>query len=165
MMNLRSWPTCVSSRSLLTGSSLSISRVRSRRSGVGPVGPARHGGSQAGLIDDRPVTTHWSYTDDLTRNFPRADVRPDRLYIDDGDVLTSAGLAAGLDLCIHLVRRELGAAAARDLARWNVIAPHRDGGQAQFTAPVGAEAGDPLCADLTQDSERLHDVQGVGRDG
>ncbi|MGO9752679.1 MAG: DJ-1/PfpI family protein [Solirubrobacteraceae bacterium] len=88
---------------------------------------------QAGLIDDRPVTTHWSYTDDLTRNFPRADVRPDRLYVDDGDVLTSAGLAAGLDLCIHLVRRELGAAAARDLARWNVIAPHRDGGQAQFT--------------------------------
>ena len=92
---------------------------------------------QAGLIDDRPVTTHWAYTDDLARQFPRARILPGQLYVDDGDVLTSAGLAAGLDLCIHLVRRELGAAAARDLACWNVVAPHRQGGQAQFI-PAGS---------------------------
>lgn len=91
--------------------------------------------AQAGLLDGRPATTHWHYCDDLAARHPRVEVRPDVLYVDDGDILTSAGLAAGLDLCLHLVRREAGAAAATRLASWNVVAPHREGGQAQFIAP------------------------------
>lgn len=90
---------------------------------------------QAGLLDGRPATTHWHWCEDLAARHPQVDVKPDVLYVDDGDVLTSAGLAAGLDLCLHLVRREAGAAAATRLASWNVVAPHREGGQAQFIAP------------------------------
>ena len=90
---------------------------------------------QAGLLDDRPVTTHWAFADDLARQFPRARVQPRKLYVDDGDLLTSAGFAAGLDLCIHVVRHHCGATAARELASWNVVAPHRHGGQAQFIPP------------------------------
>lgn len=96
---------------------------------------------QAGLLDRRPATTHWDYAEDLVRAFPRVDVQRDRLYVDDGDILTSAGLAAGLDLCLHVVRRERGAARALDLARWNVVAPQRSGGQAQFI-PTPAPAMD-----------------------
>ena len=87
---------------------------------------------RAGLLDNRPVTTHWAFADDLARRFPRAPLQPGKLYVDDGDLLTSAGFAAGLDLCIHVVRRHCGAAAARDLACWNVLPPHRQGGQAHF---------------------------------
>lgn len=90
----------------------------------------------AGLLDGRPATTHWEYCGDMRRLYPLVDVRPDVLYVDDGDILTSAGLSAGMDLCLHVVRRELGAAAASDMARWNVMAPHRDGGQAQFIPPA-----------------------------
>lgn len=88
--------------------------------------------AHAGLLDGRRATTHWAYCDELARAFPAVDVDPEPLYVDEGDILTSAGLAAGLDLCLHLVRRERGAAAAARLARWNVLAPHREGGQAQF---------------------------------
>lgn len=95
----------------------------------------------AGLLDHRPATTHWAYCDQLATTFPTADVRPQPLYVDDGDIVTSAGLAAGLDMCLHIVRRELGAAAAARLACWNVVAPHREGGQAQFIPPVTATAG------------------------
>lgn len=91
--------------------------------------------AQAGLLDGRPATTHWAYCDDLARTYPSIDVQPDVLYVDDGDVLTSAGLAAGMDLCLHVVRLHAGAAAASRLASWNVTAPHRDGGQAQFIPP------------------------------
>lgn len=87
---------------------------------------------QAGLLDDRPATTHWAYCDDFAEMFPAVKLDPHALYIDDGDVLTSAGLSAGLDLCLHIVRREMGASAAAELARWNVAAPHREGGQAQY---------------------------------
>lgn len=66
----------------------------------------------AGLLDGRPATTHWEYCDDMRRLYPRVELRPDALYVDDGDILTSAGLSAGMDLCLHVVRRELGAAAA-----------------------------------------------------
>jgi transcriptional regulator GlxA family with amidase domain len=97
---------------------------------------------QAGLLDDRPVTTHWAFADDLARRFPRARVQPGKLYVDDGDLLTSAGFAAGLDLCIHVVRRRCGTAAARDLACWNVLAPHRQGGQAQFIPPPRTNVDD-----------------------
>jgi AraC family transcriptional regulator, transcriptional activator FtrA len=86
----------------------------------------------AGMLDGRRATTHWGYCDRLAAEHPAVDVDPDVLYIDDGDVLTSAGIAAGMDLCLHVVRGDLGADAATAIARWNVVAPHRDGGQAQF---------------------------------
>src|SRR6185436_17619781 len=71
----------------------------------------------AGLLDGRAATTHWMHADDLARRYPEVDVRPDVLYIDEGDVLTSAGKTAAVDLCLHLVRRDLGAAAANAVAR------------------------------------------------
>ena len=89
----------------------------------------------AGLLDGRVATTHWMHADDLARRYPQVDVRADVLYIDDGDVLTSAGKTAALDLCIHLVRRDLGAAAANGIARRLVVPAHRSGGQAQFITP------------------------------
>lgn len=86
----------------------------------------------AGLLDGRPATTHWSSTDHFQRLFPRVRVDPDVLFVDDGDVLTSAGVAAGLDLCLHLVRRDHGSAVANAVARRTVVPPYRDGGQAQY---------------------------------
>ncbi|WP_458690524.1 GlxA family transcriptional regulator [Nocardia tengchongensis] len=88
--------------------------------------------ARAGLLDGRPATTHWGYCDLFADLFPAVRLDPHALYVDDGDVLTSAGLSAGLDLCLHIVRRELGASAAAELARWNVTPPHREGGQAQY---------------------------------
>jgi len=89
----------------------------------------------AGLLDGRVAATHWMYADHLARRYPQVDVRADVLYIDEGDVLTSAGKTAALDLCIHLVRRDLGAAAANGVARQLVVPAHRSGGQAQFISP------------------------------
>ncbi|MFD9218585.1 GlxA family transcriptional regulator [Streptomyces sp. NPDC060064] len=86
----------------------------------------------AGYLDGRPATTHWHWADLFQRLFPSVKVDPDVLYIDDGDVLTSAGVAAGIDLCVHMVRRDHGAAVANDVARRSVVPPHRDGGQAQY---------------------------------
>ncbi|MEU2207437.1 helix-turn-helix domain-containing protein [Streptomyces hygroscopicus] len=86
----------------------------------------------AGLLDGRPATTHWSSVDHFQRLFPTVKVDPDVLFVDDGDVLTSAGVAAGIDLCLHLVRRDYGTAVANDVARHSVVPPHRDGGQAQY---------------------------------
>ncbi|MDQ1701759.1 MAG: hypothetical protein QOF57_1011 [Frankiaceae bacterium] len=95
--------------------------------------------AQAGVLDGRRATTHWQATDLLAARFPAIDVVEDVLYVDDGDVLTSAGVSAGLDLCLHIVRRDYGAAAANTVARALVAAPHRDGGQAQFIdAPTSA---------------------------
>ena len=89
----------------------------------------------AGLLDGRVATTHWMHADDLARRYPEVDVRPDVLYVDEGDVLTSAGKTAAVDLCLHLVRRDLGAAAANAIARQLVVPAHRSGGQAQFITP------------------------------
>ncbi|MEB8343963.1 GlxA family transcriptional regulator [Streptomyces endophyticus] len=86
----------------------------------------------AGLLDGRPATTHWADADHFQRLFPHIKVDPNVLFIDDGDVLSSAGVAAGIDLCLHLVRRDHGAAVANDVARRTVVPPHRDGGQAQY---------------------------------
>lgn len=86
----------------------------------------------AGLLDGRQATTHWRYTDALKARFSTIDVLPDVLYVDGGNVLTSAGSAAGIDLCLHLIRRDFGAKAANMVARRLVVPPHRDGGQAQF---------------------------------
>jgi transcriptional regulator GlxA family with amidase domain len=86
----------------------------------------------AGLLDGRRATTHWRSIDEFRRQFPRVEVDPDVLYVDEGDLLTSAGVAAGIDLCLHLVARDHGAEAANRAARRVVVAPHRAGGQAQF---------------------------------
>ncbi|MFI6639447.1 GlxA family transcriptional regulator [Streptomyces sp. NPDC050504] len=86
----------------------------------------------AGFLDGRPATTHWASADHFQRLFPSVRVDPDVLFIDDGSVLTSAGVAAGLDLCLHIVRRDHGTAIANEVARRTVVPPHRDGGQAQF---------------------------------
>ncbi|WP_351226964.1 helix-turn-helix domain-containing protein [Streptomyces sp. NPDC002133] len=86
----------------------------------------------AGLLDGRPATTHWSSAEHFQRLFPKVRVDADVLFIDDGDVLTSAGVAAGIDLCLHIVRRDHGTAVANDIARRTVVPPHRDGGQAQY---------------------------------
>ena len=95
----------------------------------------------AGVLDGRRATTHWRYADELARRYPRIRVDPDVLYVDEGPVLTSAGSAAGLDLCLHIVRRDHGTAVANSVARRLVLAPHREGGQRQFVAtPVAGRA-------------------------
>ncbi|MFF4271025.1 GlxA family transcriptional regulator [Streptomyces sp. NPDC001536] len=86
----------------------------------------------AGCLDGRPATTHWADAERLQRLFPRIKVDPNVLYVDDGDVLTSAGVAAGIDLCLHIVRRDHGSAVANAVARRTVVPPHREGGQAQY---------------------------------
>jgi AraC family transcriptional activator FtrA len=91
--------------------------------------------ARTGLLDDRSATTHWARAAQLRREFPRIRVEPDRLYVDHGDVATSAGAGAGIDLCLHLVRRDHGAAHAALVARHMVMPPHRDGGQARYVPP------------------------------
>src|SRR4029077_11883331 len=86
----------------------------------------------AGLLDGRPATTHWRWTDELQRRYPQVEVLPNRLFADDGDILTSAGVTTGIDLCFHLIRRDHGAAAANTRARALVAPPQRQGGQAQY---------------------------------
>ncbi|MFI2240633.1 GlxA family transcriptional regulator [Streptomyces chrestomyceticus] len=88
--------------------------------------------AEAGLLDGRRATAHWMHTAQLAARYPKVRVDDSVLYVDDGDVLTSAGLTAGLDLCLHLVRRDLGAHVANQLARRMVVPAHRPGGQAQF---------------------------------
>jgi transcriptional regulator GlxA family with amidase domain len=105
----------------------------------------------AGLLDGRRATTHWKYADELARRYPQVTVDPHVLYVDEGQVITGAGTAAGIDACLHVVRLEHGAAVANAIARRMVVAPHRDGGQAQFVpVPVGA-------ADSQPDLGALHD--------
>ncbi|TWB24662.1 AraC family transcriptional regulator with amidase-like domain [Nitrospirillum amazonense] len=100
----------------------------------------------AGVLAGKRATTHWRYAQALAERFPDIRVEPDVLYVDEGSVLTSAGSAAGLDLCLHIVRRDHGARIANQVARRLVIPPHRDGGQAQFVeAPLADEAA-PLSA-------------------
>jgi AraC family transcriptional activator FtrA len=90
-----------------------------------------------GLLDGRRATTHWRYAERLARDYPRISVVPDVLYVDEGGLLTAAGSAAGIDLSLHLIRRDWGAAAANSVARRLGVPAHRDGGQAQFIeAPV-----------------------------
>jgi transcriptional regulator GlxA family with amidase domain len=98
--------------------------------------------AEAGLLDGRRATTHWEYAKALADRHPAVDVDPDVLYVEDGNVLTSAGTAAGIDACLHLVRRRLGTEAANRLARRLVVPPHREGGQAQFIEqPLPSTAG------------------------
>ena len=104
----------------------------------------------AGLLDNRKCTTHWLYVADLARMYPAATIDPDVLFVDEGDLITSAGTAAGIDACLHLVRRELGSSAANAIARRMVVPPQRDGGQRQFIErPVVECSSDSLNSTLT----------------
>lgn len=85
-----------------------------------------------GLLDGRRATTHWMYADTMARMYPRIEVDPDVLYVQEGRIITSAGTAAGLDACLHLLRQEIGAELTNKIARRMVVAPQRDGGQAQY---------------------------------
>ncbi|UQU61571.1 helix-turn-helix domain-containing protein [Couchioplanes caeruleus] len=110
----------------------------------------------AGLLDGLRATTHWAHTDALAARYPRVTVDPDALYVDNGTVLTSAGKAAAMDLCLHLVRRDHGSAVANIAARRLVVPPHRAGGQAQFvTTPVPARDDHPLAELLPWAMRRL----------
>ncbi|HEX7290434.1 MAG TPA: helix-turn-helix domain-containing protein [Conexibacter sp.] len=112
----------------------------------------------AGLLDGRRVTTHWRHAQRLAELFPQARVDPDVLYVDEGDLLTSAGVAAGIDLCLHLLRKDHGAAAANAAARQTVVAPHRAGGQAQFVErPVPSGDDGSLEATRTYALAHLHE--------
>jgi AraC family transcriptional activator FtrA len=95
--------------------------------------------ARTGLLDGRSATTHWARAEQLRREFPRIRVEPERLYVDHGDVATSAGAGAGIDLCLHLVRRDHGAAHAALVARHMVMPPHREGDQAQYAPPAEPE--------------------------
>ncbi|MCK2215385.1 helix-turn-helix domain-containing protein [Actinomadura sp. ATCC 31491] len=102
----------------------------------------------AGLLEGRRATTHWAHADALAGRFPGIEVDADVLYVDEGRVLTSAGKAAALDLCLHLIRRDHGSAVANAVARRLVVAPHRPGGQAQFIATPVPEPDDHPLSDL-----------------
>jgi transcriptional regulator GlxA family with amidase domain len=117
----------------------------------------------AGLLDGRRATTHWVHADELARRYPSIDVDPKVLYVDEGDVLTSAGTAAGIDLCLHVVRLDHGAEVANAVARRMVVPPHRDGGQAQFVdQPMAPSAGeDPLAGVLGWMLEHLDEQLSV----
>jgi transcriptional regulator GlxA family with amidase domain len=112
--------------------------------------------AQAGVLTGRRATTHWRHVDELAA-FPGVTVEPGVLYVDEGDVLTSAGVAAGLDLCLHILRKDKGAALARRIARRIVVAPHRDGGQAQFIDLPLPEPSGSLAATRAWALERLHE--------
>jgi AraC family transcriptional activator FtrA len=110
----------------------------------------------AGLLDGRRAATHWDYARRLARLFPAVEVDARVLYVDDGEILTSAGVAAGIDLCLHMVRRDHGAEAANTVARRMVVAAHREGGQAQFVErPLTEARGEGLAATRAWMLERL----------
>lgn len=115
--------------------------------------------ARAGLLNGREATTHWSRTEQLAEEYPEISVNPGVLYIDGGDILTSAGSAASLDLCLHIVRKDFGAEIANVVARALVVPPHRDGGQAQFVSqPIPASfEGNPFSDALAWAVENLSD--------
>ena len=119
----------------------------------------------AGVLDGRKATTHWRYAAQLAERYPLIGVDPDVLYVDDGPIITSAGTAAGIDACLHVVRQEHGVVVANALARRMVVPPFRDGGQAQYVeapVPVDRRAGtDELAPLLDWAAENLHDDLGV----
>lgn len=105
--------------------------------------------AEAGLLDGRQATTHWAYARDFAQRFPAVRVDADVLYVEDGPVLTSAGTAAGLDCCLHMLRQRYGASAANSVARRLVVPPHRQGGQAQFIEqPVPGTASNSRLSGL-----------------
>jgi transcriptional regulator GlxA family with amidase domain len=121
----------------------------------------------AGLLDGRECTTHWMYTDELQRRFPDAKVVPEVLYVDSGQIVTSAGTAAGLDACLHIWRQEYGSAVASAVARRMVVPPQRDGGQAQFITRAvpdcDAETLGPLLGWIVENLHEELDVDSLAR--
>ena len=120
----------------------------------------------AGLLDGRRATTHWNAAEQLADHFPKVTVDANVLYVDDDAVLTSAGVAAGLDLCLHVVRRDHGAGVAASIARHTVVAPHRDGDQAQFIEqpiPATEHGGTSLLATRVWALDHLHEPLDLGR--
>ena len=118
----------------------------------------------AGLLDGRRATTHWMNGVDFAHRFPDVDFDPVPLYIDEGDIITSAGTGAAIDACLHLVRQDHGAAVANEVARRMVVPPHREGGQAQYTRLVSAPGrGDPLTHVLDWAREHLGEPLTVPR--
>ncbi|MEU3644433.1 helix-turn-helix domain-containing protein [Lentzea sp. NPDC034063] len=112
----------------------------------------------AGLLDDRNCTTHWREARQFQERFPKAHMDPDVLFVDDGNIITSAGTAAGIDACLHLVRRELGTKIANIIARRMVVAPQRDGGQRQFVElPIPECSSDSLEPVLEQVLDTIAD--------
>ena len=112
----------------------------------------------AGLLEGKRATTHWRHIPDLKRLYPNIQVEKDVLYVDEGSLITSAGSAAGLDACLHLVRRDFGSKVANTVARRLVMPPHRDGGQAQYvTAPVQERPGRPIAAVMEWARQRLEE--------
>jgi len=114
----------------------------------------------AGVLDGRPATTHWRHSEELARRFPLVCVDPAVLYVDDGLILTSAGSAAAIDLCLHVVANDFGADVANSLARRMVVPPHRDGGQAQFIeTPLGPiDPGDRFAGTIEWAQSHLHET-------
>lgn len=113
---------------------------------------------KAGLLDGRRCTTHWRNSARLAAEYPLAEVDRDVLYVGDGNVFTSAGTAAGIDLCLHIVRKEQGSKVANGIARRMVVPPHRDGGQAQFvTTPLPTTEIETLAPLLDWMTENLGD--------
>ena len=120
--------------------------------------------AQAGLLSGRSAATHWRYVDALRERFPDVSVDPDVLYVDEGNVITSAGSAAGLDMGLHLIRRDFGADVANRVARRLVVPPHREGGQKQFVAmPVPkTQTSEGLAALMDHVRATLADPHTVG---
>ena len=108
----------------------------------------------AGLLDGKRATTHWRYTARLTKRFPNILVEPDVLYVDEGSILTSAGSAAGVDLCLHIIRKDFGAEIANQVAKRWVVPPHRDGGQSQYVAEAMPRASRGGLAPLLEWAQR-----------
>jgi transcriptional regulator GlxA family with amidase domain len=113
--------------------------------------------AHAGLLDGRRAATHWAWAGELARRFPAIEVDPDALYVDEGEVMTSAGLSAGIDLSLHTIRRDFGAAVGDRVARHMVAPPHREGGQAQFARPQPPAPAGSLEPTREWASERLRE--------
>ena len=124
--------------------------------------------AEAGLLDQRPATTHWHLAPVFAQRYPSVRLQADVLYVDDGDILTSAGTAAGIDCCLHLLRVRYGAEAANQAARRMVVAPHREGGQAQYIqqpVPMTAESDrlQPLLVWLGKHLHTTHALDDLAR--
>lgn len=124
--------------------------------------------AEAGLLDGRPATTHWHLAAAFAKQYPQVVLQPEVLYVDDGNVLTSAGTAAGIDCCLHLLRVRYGADTANRAARRMVVAPHRQGGQAQYIQqpmPAAAERDrlTPLLEWLGRHLQTPHELDDLAR--
>ncbi|MFJ9531162.1 GlxA family transcriptional regulator [Herbaspirillum sp. NPDC101396] len=124
--------------------------------------------AQAGLLDGKTATTHWECVDTMAKRYPKVKVDPDVLYVDEGDVLTSAGVAAGIDCCLHLLRQISGPDAANRRAKRLLVAPHRQGGQAQFIErPLPVTSSDGRLSQVlewvTAHMEQVHTIESLAK--